>query len=207
MGKTPIRGGIQKLWDASFPGNITRPYVIVPSVLSHYGHQRSGNKKTKFHLNWSFFLYITISLQTIRRDRISYTSCMKTVSKYNYLPSCVPVRVLGGGSIRARGFSTLAYPRHNQWTSMLFASTWEERKEEVFKHESQLLKNQKPKAYIPLQRKIPGVGGWRWAMPPTPEFCMGDTNMLVYFGVTPDANPKICVTPDANPRRQSVEYR
>ena len=44
-------------------------------------------------------------------------------------------------------------------------------------------------------------------MPPTPEFCVGDTNMLVYFGVTPDANPKICVTPDANPRRQSVEYR
>ena len=33
------------------------------------------------------------------------------------------------------------------------------------------------------------------------------TNMLVYFGVTPDANPKICVTPDANPRRQPVEYR
>ena len=31
--------------------------------------------------------------------------------------------------------------------------------------------------------KIPGVGGWRWAMPPTPEFCVGDTNMLVYFGV------------------------
>ena len=22
------------------------------------------------------------------------------------------------------------------------------------------------------------------AMPPTPEFCVGDTNMLVYFGVT-----------------------
>ena len=41
-----------------------------------------------------------------------------------------------------------------------------------------------PKAYIPLQRKIPGVGGWLWAMPPMPEFCFGDTNMLVYFGVT-----------------------
>ena len=40
------------------------------------------------------------------------------------------------------------------------------------------------KAYIPLRRKIPGVGGWCWAMPPTPEFCVGDTNMLVYFGVT-----------------------
>ena len=27
-------------------------------------------------------------------------------------------------------------------------------------------------------------GAWRWAVPPTPEFCVGDTNMLVYFGVT-----------------------
>ena len=35
------------------------------------------------------------------------------------------------------------------------------------------------KAYIPLRRKIPGVGDWRWAMPLTPEFCIGDTNMLV----------------------------
>ena len=26
--------------------------------------------------------------------------------------------------------------------------------------------------------------GWRLAMPPTPEFCVGDTNMLVYFGIT-----------------------
>ena len=36
-------------------------------------------------------------------------------------------------------------------------------------------------------------------MPPTPEFCMGDTNMLVYFGVTPNASPKICVTPTPTP--------
>ena len=35
------------------------------------------------------------------------------------------------------------------------------------------------KAYIPPERKIPGVGAWRWAMPPTPGFCIGDTNMLV----------------------------
>ena len=33
------------------------------------------------------------------------------------------------------------------------------------------------------------------------------TNMLVYFGITPDAKTKIGVTPDANPRCQSVEYR
>ena len=41
------------------------------------------------------------------------------------------------------------------------------------------LKNWKCKAYITPKRKIPGIGGWRWAMPPTPEFCIGDTNMLV----------------------------
>ena len=39
--------------------------------------------------------------------------------------------------------------------------------------------------------------GWRWAVAPTPEFCVGDTNML---------NAKICVTPDAKPQRQPVEY-
>ena len=45
----------------------------------------------------------------------------------------------------------------------------------------------------------------RWGLAlvktPTPEFCVGDTNMLV------SKNTKICVTPDANPQRQSVEYR
>ena len=49
-------------------------------------------------------------------------------------------------------------------------------------------------------------------MPPTPEFCVGDTNMLVSKicvtqRQTPDAKPKICVSPNAKPRRQSVEYR
>ena len=46
---------------------------------------------------------------------------------------------------------------------------------------SQLLRTETSmsKAYIPPERKIPGVGGWRWALPPTPEFCVGDTNMLV----------------------------
>ena len=41
------------------------------------------------------------------------------------------------------------------------------------------------KDYISQRRKIPAVGGWRWAMPPTPEFCLG-------------ANAKpFCVLPDA----------
>ena len=43
------------------------------------------------------------------------------------------------------------------------------------------------KAYIPLRRKTPSFGGWRWAVPPTPEFCVGDTNMLVSFALG-DAN-------------------
>ena len=67
------------------------------------------------------------------------------------------------------------------------------------------------KAYIPPERKIPGVGGWRWAMPPTPEFCMEIPTCWYILALPPtpitDASPNICVTPDANPRRQSVEYR
>ena len=55
------------------------------------------------------------------------------------------------------------------------------------------------KAYIPLQHKLSGVGGWRWAMPPTPEFCVGDTNMLVYFGVTPTPILKFALPPTPTP--------
>ena len=64
------------------------------------------------------------------------------------------------------------------------------------------------KADISLRRKNICVGSWRWLRPPTPEFRVGDTNMLVSENAKPPTpNPKICVTPDANPRRQSVEYR
>ena len=44
----------------------------------------------------------------------------------------------------------------------------------------------------------------------TPEFWVGDTNMLVskmWKFAFPDGKPRICVSPDAKPRRQSVEYR
>ena len=65
------------------------------------------------------------------------------------------------------------------------------------------------KAYIPRRRNIPGVGGWRWAMHPTPEFCVGDTiNMLVSWSQrNPTQNHKICVLPHAKPKRKPVEYR
>ena len=64
------------------------------------------------------------------------------------------------------------------------------------------------KAYIPPERKIPGVGSWRWVMHPTPDFCVTLTPIFCITRCqTPDANPKICVFPDANPRRQPVEYR
>ena len=46
------------------------------------------------------------------------------------------------------------------------------------------------KAYIPLRRKQSCVGPWRWLSPPTPLFCVADTNMLV------SENAKICVSPD-----------
>ena len=46
------------------------------------------------------------------------------------------------------------------------------------------------KAYIPLRRKISGVRGWRWAMPPTPEFCSQRNPMQnLIFVFYPTRNP------------------
>ena len=40
----------------------------------------------------------------------------------------------------------------------------------------------------------------RWVTPPTQEFCVRYTNMLVSKNAkTPDAKPKICITPTPNP--------
>ena len=47
-------------------------------------------------------------------------------------------------------------------------------------------------AYIPLRRKTFCVGSSRWLRPLTPQFRLGDTNMLV------SKNAKICVTPNEN---------
>ena len=59
-----------------------------------------------------------------------------------------------------------------------------------------------PKAYIPLRRKTIRVGSWRWLGPPTPQFCVTYTNMLVSKNPkicgTPNAKYKICVTPNAS---------
>ena len=53
------------------------------------------------------------------------------------------------------------------------------------------------------------VGALRWPRPPTPEFCVGETNMLVSKNAkiffTPHTKPRICITPDAKPKRKSVE--
>ena len=72
----------------------------------------------------------------------------------------------------------------------------------------------KAKAYIPLRRKKSCVGPWHWLSPPTPLFCVGDTNMLVSektlknkICILPTPKNKICVSPDAKPQRQPVEYR
>ena len=61
------------------------------------------------------------------------------------------------------------------------------------------------KAYIPLRRNIPGVGGWRWAMPPTPKFALEIQTCWYILAlpnakifVSPDAKLKICVSPDAS---------
>ena len=45
-----------------------------------------------------------------------------------------------------------------------------------------------PKAYIPLLRKIHGVGGWLWTIPLTPEFCVWVTNMLVSWSQREPSN-------------------
>ena len=51
------------------------------------------------------------------------------------------------------------------------------------------------------------MGSSRWLRPPTPQFRVGDTNMLVSKNakicVTPTANAKICVSPNANPQKRS----
>ena len=66
------------------------------------------------------------------------------------------------------------------------------------------------KAYIPLQRKTIHGGSWRWHRPPTPQFRVGDTNMLVSkiakITFPPTPNLKF-VLPNENPQRDSVEYR
>ena len=36
---------------------------------------------------------------------------------------------------------------------------------------------------IPPERKIPGVGGWRWAMHPTPEFCVTQRKIYQHVGI------------------------
>ena len=55
------------------------------------------------------------------------------------------------------------------------------------------------------------VGSLLWLRPPTPQFRVWDTNMLVSKNakicVTPNANAKIFVTPNANPQSKQVEYR
>ena len=56
---------------------------------------------------------------------------------------------------------------------------------------------------LPLRRKTICVGSSCWLRPPTPQFCIGDTNMVVSKSV----NANICITPNANPQCNQVEYR
>ena len=59
------------------------------------------------------------------------------------------------------------------------------------------------KAYIPPERKIPGVGGWpndaRFLRYPTQNIPTCWYILALPPTPIPDANPKICITPDANP--------
>ena len=62
-------------------------------------------------------------------------------------------------------------------------------------------------AYIPLQRKTIHVESWRWLRPPTPQFHVGDTNMLVSKNGKIYVKHKICVTPNTKPQCKPMEYR
>ena len=44
---------------------------------------------------------------------------------------------------------------------------------------NQSLHSTRIKAYIPLRRKTIRIGYWHWLGPPTPQFCVTYTNMLV----------------------------
>ena len=56
------------------------------------------------------------------------------------------------------------------------------------------------KAYIPLRRKNICVGSWRWLRPPTPEFRVGGTNMLVSENVKrPTPNLKFALAKRQTP--------
>ena len=63
------------------------------------------------------------------------------------------------------------------------------------------------KAYIPPERKIPGVGGWRWAMPPTPDFCVTQRKIYQHVGIiwryprrqSPTPILKFALPPTPNP--------
>ena len=63
------------------------------------------------------------------------------------------------------------------------------------------------KAYIPPERKIPGVGGWRLAMPPTPDFCVTQRKIYQHVGIfwryprrqSPTPILKFALSPMPNP--------
>ena len=59
------------------------------------------------------------------------------------------------------------------------------------------------KAYIPLQRKTICVGSSHWLRPPTTQFRVGDTNMLVFkmlkFALPPTRTLKFALPPTPTP--------
>ena len=56
--------------------------------------------------------------------------------------------------------------------------------------------------YPCIGRKTIDVGYWRWLGPPTPQFCVTHTNMLV----SKNAKKKLA-SPNAKPQRETMEYR
>ena len=62
------------------------------------------------------------------------------------------------------------------------------------------------KAYIPPERKIPGVGGWRWAMHPRPEFCVTQRKIYKHIGIFCISWCKFFALPDAKPPTPNLKF-
>ena len=98
------------------------------------------------------------------------------------LPTSGPTGIVNGGRRRRRWRvreSSLFYAMYGIYSTAVIMMQITD----VFTLYSPIM----AKASIPLRRKIPGVGGWRWALPPTPEFCVGDIPTCWYLG----ANAKL----------------
>ena len=61
-------------------------------------------------------------------------------------------------------------------------------------------------AYIPPERKIPGVRGWRWAMHTTPEFWVTQRKIYQNVGIFCVSWRQFFALPDAKPPTPTLKF-